>query len=91
MPIKVLIVDDSIFMRTLISDMLKTEPEIKIIGTAKNGYEALELIPKLKPDVITLDIIMPELDGPSTLKEIMDKYPTPTVIPIPRPCAELYM
>jgi two-component system chemotaxis response regulator CheB len=80
MPIKVLVVDDSFFMRTLISDMLSSDPEIEVIDTAKDGTEALRKIPETKPDCITLDLAMPGQDGLTTLKHIMDEYPTPVVI-----------
>lgn len=80
MPIKVLIVDDSLFMRTLVSDMLNSDPEIKVIDTAKNGAEAVNKIPKIRPDCITLDLAMPGWDGLTTLKHIMSQYPTPVVI-----------
>ena len=80
MPIKVLIVDDSLFMRVLLSDMLNSDPEIEVIDTAKDGIEAVKKIPKGKPDCITLDLAMPGWDGLTTLKHIMDEYPTPVVI-----------
>ena len=69
--IKVLVVDDSIFMRNMISDMLKVEEDIEIIGRAKNGEEAIKMNRELKPDVITLDVQMPILDGLSALRVIM--------------------
>jgi len=78
--IKVLVVDDSLFMRRLVSDMLNSEPEIKVIDTAKNGTEAIKKIPKIKPDCITLDLAMPGWDGLTSLKHIMSHYPTPVVI-----------
>ncbi len=80
MPIKVLVVDDSLFMRTLVSEMLNSAPDIKVIETAKNGTEALKKIAKTKPDCITLDLAMPGWDGLTTLKHIMSRYPTPVVI-----------
>ena len=80
MPIKVLIVDDSLFMRTLVSDMLNSDPEIEVIDTAKNGAEAVNKISKIRPDCITLDLAMPGWDGLTTLKHIMNRYPTPVVI-----------
>lgn len=80
MPIKVLVVDDSLFMRTLISDMLNSDPEIEVIDTAKDGSEAAGKIPRIKPDCITLDLAMPGWDGLTTLKHIMNQYPTPVVI-----------
>ena len=78
--IKVLVVDDSLFMRSLISDILNSEPEIEVIDTAKNGSEAIKKIPKIKPNCITLDLVMPGWDGLTTLKHIMSQYPTPVVI-----------
>ena len=68
--IKVLVVDDSAFMRKIIQDILSSDNEIKVISTARNGKEALEKVKSLKPDVITLDVEMPEVDGLSCLKEI---------------------
>ena len=78
--IKVLVVDDSFFMRSLISDTLNSEPEIEVIDTAKNGSEAIKKIPKIKPNCITLDLAMPGWDGLTTLKQIMSQHPTPVVI-----------
>jgi len=80
-PIRILVIDDSIFMRTLISDMLNSDPEIEVIGTAKDGKEAIEKLSKIRPDCITLDLVMPAgWDGLTTLEHIMKKYPTPVVI-----------
>ena len=79
-PIKVLIVDDSAFMRYSISQYLGAHSELQIIGTAHDGQEALELIPKLKPDVVTLDVEMPHLDGLSTLRRIMSEFPMPVIM-----------
>lgn len=69
--IRVLVVDDSSLMRRSISKMLETAPEIKVVGTAANGEEAVELAKKLRPDVITMDVIMPVRDGLSALREIV--------------------
>jgi len=80
MPVRVLIVDDSLFMRTLTSDMLNSDPEIEVADTAKDGKEAVSKITKLKPDCVTLDLMMPEWDGLTTLKHIMTECPTPCVI-----------
>lgn len=79
-PVRVLVVDDSAFMRFTITKHLNEVAGIIIVGTARDGQEALELIPKLQPDVITLDVEMPHLDGLSTLKEIMTRFPRPVVM-----------
>jgi two-component system, chemotaxis family, protein-glutamate methylesterase/glutaminase len=71
--IRVLVVDDSAFMRTAISQMIASEPDMEVVGTACCGSEALEKIPALNPDVVTLDVVMPGLDGIGTLHFIMTK------------------
>ncbi len=78
--IKVLIVDDSIFMRKLISDFVSKDDRLQVAGTAKNGQEAIKLTAELKPDVITMDVEMPEMDGLTALKQIMQKFPTPVLM-----------
>lgn len=72
--------DDSAFMRKLISDFFLENEKIEVVGTARNGKDALMKIPLLKPDVITLDVEMPELNGLDTLKEIMNTNPIPVVM-----------
>lgn len=79
-PVRVLVVDDSAFMRYTITQHLAKYPEIQVVGTARDGQEALDLIPKLNPDVITLDVEMPRLDGLSTLREIMAENPRPVLM-----------
>jgi len=79
-PIKVLVVDDSAFMRYSLGQSLNEMPEIKVIGSARDGLEALELIPQLQPDVVTLDVEMPRLDGLSTLRQIMTNFPRPVIM-----------
>jgi two-component system, chemotaxis family, protein-glutamate methylesterase/glutaminase len=69
--IRVLVVDDSSLMRRSISHILETAPEIKVVGTASNGREAVEMAKKLRPDVVTLDVIMPVMDGIAALKAII--------------------
>ena len=66
--LRVLIVDDSVFIRTILSDILNRAPGIEVIGKACDGVEALPMITELKPDVMTLDIQMPRMDGIETLK-----------------------
>ena len=78
--IKVLIVDDSAFMRVLLTNILEEDDSIEVIGTAQNGNEALEMIERLNPDVITLDIEMPVMDGISALKIIVDEYNKPVLM-----------
>jgi two-component system chemotaxis response regulator CheB len=79
-PIRILIVDDSAYMRFTIAKRLGETPGFQVVGSARDGVEALELIPKYNPDVITLDVEMPRLDGLSTLREIMSTHPRPTVM-----------
>ncbi|MCJ7632929.1 chemotaxis response regulator protein-glutamate methylesterase [Candidatus Bathyarchaeota archaeon] len=78
--IRVLVVDDSFFIRTLVSDMLNSYPDIQVVGIAKDGYEALEKVKFLTPDVVTLDFLMLGLTGLDTLKCIMKEQPTPVVM-----------
>ncbi len=73
--IRVLIVDDSVVIRRLLTDILKDDPEIEVAGTAPNGKIALAKLPQLNPDVVTLDIEMPEMDGLQTLPELRKAYP----------------
>lgn len=80
MVIRVLVVDDSSFMRKAITRMLESDGSIKVVGQARDGLEALEMVEKLKPDVITLDVEMPKLDGLETLKRIMESNPTPVIM-----------
>jgi two-component system chemotaxis response regulator CheB len=79
-PIKVLIVDDALFMRKAISEILSTDQKLKIVGTAKDGVDGLEKIKELKPDVVTLDIDMPRMDGLSAIRHIMIQSPVPVVV-----------
>ena len=80
MPIRVLVVDDSILMRAKITEMLERDGDIKVIATASNGLDALDKIPRLTPDVVTLDVQMPQLDGIATLKQIMETCPARVVL-----------
>lgn len=79
-PIRVLIVDDSLFMRTLLSNILNEYDDLEVVGVAVDGYDAIEKTHMLEPDVISLDLEMPRLDGISTLGYIMSECPTPVVI-----------
>ena len=78
--IKVLIVDDSIFMRKALESLLSHEPDIEIVGLAKNGKEAVEMAEQFHPDVITMDIEMPTMDGITALEIIMKNNPTPVIM-----------
>ena len=78
--ISVIIADDSEFLRKSISDILSTNELIKIEDYAKNGLEAVNLVKKHHPDVLILDLIMPEMNGLDAFKQIMDYSPTPTII-----------
>ncbi len=80
MPIKLMIVDDSKLMRRVISKIFEGSESVQIVGEAEDGKQALELIPQLNPDVITLDINMPVMDGLAALKHIMIRFPRPVVM-----------
>lgn len=79
-PIRVLVVDDSAMVRKLVTDALSTDPEIEVVGTAVDPYVARDKMLKLKPDVLTLDIEMPRMDGLTFLKILMDQRPMPVII-----------
>ena len=72
-PVRVLVVDDSAFMRHVISRGLEANPTIQVVGAARDGYEALEMIERLRPNVVTLDVEMPRMNGLTTLREIMSR------------------
>ncbi|MCB0351995.1 MAG: chemotaxis response regulator protein-glutamate methylesterase [Bdellovibrionales bacterium] len=80
MSIKVLIVDDSAIVRQTLERELSADPEFEVLGTAPDPYIARDKIVRLKPDVITLDIEMPRMDGLSFLKKLMQHYPIPVVV-----------
>lgn len=80
MPTKVLVVDDSATVRQLISRMLSQDSEIEVVGTAQDPYVARDKILELNPDVITLDIEMPRMDGITFLKILMEQHPLPVII-----------
>ncbi|MCX8056959.1 MAG: chemotaxis response regulator protein-glutamate methylesterase [Ignavibacteria bacterium] len=78
--IRVLVVDDSAYIRKVLTQILQRSPFIEVVGTASNGREALEKVEELNPDVITLDLIMPEMDGITFIEEQMKKKPIPIVV-----------
>jgi len=78
--INVLIVDDSAFMRNTLSSMISEDPDIKVVGIARNGMEAIEKVAQLRPDIVTLDIEMPKMNGIEALKQIMSKNPVPVLM-----------
>lgn len=78
--IKVLVVDDSAYIRKILTQILQRSPFIEVVGTAQNGIEALEKVQELNPDVITLDLIMPEMDGITFIEEQMKRQPKPIVV-----------
>jgi two-component system chemotaxis response regulator CheB len=77
---RVLVVDDSAFMRKAISIMLESDPQIKVVGQARDGEEAIEKVRELKPDLVTLDVEMPRMDGLAALRQIMKSDPTPVMM-----------
>ena len=78
--LKVLVVDDSAYVRKVVKQMLSRSPFLEVVGTARDGREALELARQLEPDVITCDLIMPELDGVGFVREQMARRPVPIII-----------
>ena len=78
--IRVLVVDDSALMRQFISDILRTDPRIDVAGTARDGKDALAQIKTLKPDIVTMDVEMPNMDGLKALEEIMKTNPLPVIM-----------
>jgi two-component system, chemotaxis family, protein-glutamate methylesterase/glutaminase len=79
-PIRVLVVDDAVVVRRIVTDVLGADPEIEVVGTAANGRLALAKVAQLAPDLVTLDIEMPELDGLATLVELRKTHPRLPVI-----------
>lgn len=79
-PIRVLVVDDSAFLRKVVSQMLARSEAIQVVGTARDGEDALEMVETLCPDVVTLDLMMPVMDGIGFLQEQMRRRPVPVVV-----------
>jgi two-component system chemotaxis response regulator CheB len=78
--LRVLVVDDSAYVRKVVKQMLSRSPFIEVVGTARDGQEALEMAEQLKPDVVTCDLIMPVMDGVAFVREQMQRRPVPIVI-----------
>ncbi|KLV05855.1 chemotaxis protein CheY [Photobacterium aquae] len=80
MAVKVLVVDDSSFFRRRVSEILSADPRLEVIGNAVNGKEAVAMAQQLQPDVITMDVEMPVMDGITAVREIMQSNPTPILM-----------
>jgi len=78
--IRVLVVDDSAFMRKALSKMLESDPEVQVVGTARDGLDALARVSELDPDLVTLDVEMPRMDGLEALRQIMATSPRPVLM-----------
>src|SRR3954465_1109570 len=78
--IRVLVVEDSATARTLLVQVLGSDPEIQVVGEARDGVEAVEMTRMLRPDLVTMDIHMPRMDGLEATRQIMMATPTPIVI-----------
>ena len=79
-PIRVLIVEDSIVFRELLVQNLSRDPAIQVVGTAKDPFEARDAIIEYKPDVMTLDVELPRMNGIEFLRKLMPQYPLPVVV-----------
>ena len=80
MSIKVLVVDDSSFFRRRVSEIINASPALEVAGTANNGLEAVQMVAKIRPDVVTMDIEMPVMDGITAVKQIMKSTPVPILM-----------
>lgn len=78
--LRVVVVDDSAYVRKVVREILSRSPFIEVVGTARDGREALDLVDQLDPDVVTCDLIMPELDGVGFVREQMQRRPVPIII-----------
>ena len=80
MAIRVLIVDDSSFFRRRINEIISSDPGMEVVGSAANGKEAVAMVAELRPDVVTMDVEMPVMDGINAVKNIMSTNPTPIIM-----------
>ena len=78
--VRVLVTDDAVVVRRLVSDVLASDPELELAGVAANGRIALAKIPQVNPDVVVLDVDMPDMDGLATLAEIRKSWPNLPVV-----------
>ena len=79
-PVRILVVDDSLTIRAMIETLLERDRRVEVVGIARDGDEAIEMIRLEKPDVVTLDVAMPGRDGLAILDEIMDMEPCPVIM-----------
>ena len=80
MTTRVLVVDDALYMRSMIRDILTNSGRFEVVGEAANGREAVERFQDLKPDLVTMDIVMPELDGIEATREILNRAPQAVIV-----------
>ncbi|HEU4711732.1 MAG TPA: chemotaxis response regulator protein-glutamate methylesterase [Pyrinomonadaceae bacterium] len=78
--LRVVVIDDSAYVRKVVREILSRSPFVEVVGTARDGLEALDLVERLDPDVVTCDLIMPELDGVGFVREQMKRRPVPIII-----------
>lgn len=79
-PVRIVVVDDSLTIRAMIETLLERDRRVEVVGIARNGDEAIDMVRREKPDVVTLDIAMPGRDGMAILDEIMDMEPCPVIM-----------
>ena len=78
--LRVVVIDDSAYVRKVVREILSRSPFVEVVGAARDGLEALDLVERLDPDVVTCDLIMPELDGVGFVREQMQRRPVPIII-----------
>src|SRR5690606_8570098 len=79
-PVRILVVDDSAFMRRSLTRLIQSDPGLKVVGTARDGAEAVEQVRKLAPDLVTLDMNQPRMNALDALRQIMRECPTPVIM-----------